>query len=586
MAYNTSDVVESVFLASIQSFYSDPASFDSVSFGRDLFAELVATAAVMDGTRNGSSTTSSPIPSPLFFLTDSAALSGSVLILSACQVDYRVFDSITSNFYNMSVCRSDDVGSACTVITPSKKCKVTGVNFCSCSPRWSSYPPTKFVNASAIPGYPEPPTPTTSAPPPGDANTTAAASRAFTSLENNVVVQIQFAFLLQNAPAFRPRTIEEVVRTYALLRNVTSAVLGRFGALHRRYFLIPSTGNTTNNTMFPSPPPPVVVRLTSSASFLPVAAALIFPLLMVGVGAHKLYKYVRWRLSVGRFRVAAGRVIDDDDGNASMQDEHNVDDMEMVGKLGNGAWVRDKNPAATSFSTATLGRTSVGFHKGGEAAMFDPLGERARQDMHRAVSPGGVGTGDGSHRRTKGTRRGERDNDDDDERMSSSSSSGKNGVASTNGSAAVVRELHVHGSSTPPTPPHEEKIVKRLDRQRVSQAVLACARLLSTNRDSQQGSRPQSTEVAAIQALLGSDIKQVNDQQSQRVISSEPAFAVPLPATIVRGGTTIESQPRMESGDTDREQEEGEDSFMEEEDDQDEEYTEESSENGSHDDLR
>ncbi|CUE82750.1 membrane-associated protein, putative [Bodo saltans] len=439
--YNTSTVVDQVFLARIQSFYIDPADISIPAFTRDLFRAMVA------ATTNASAAAGTPASS-LYYLTESAAYVGNVLLVSVCQVDYVELDAGWNRFYNMSACRRDDVGPACTT-TGSTSCKVKTVNYCNCSSLWQTYPPNSFVNLSTIPNYPEPP-PT---PAPtlvnnsgnhSSVNRTAAAEaasrRQFRSLDadsTNLVVQIQFSFLLQNAPAFRPKTQKDIIGNYTLLRKTLDTVLfGSYTDLHLAYFLLPGSGNVSNNSFFPTPPVIPVVRITSSSSFLPVMALLVFVAIGGGIVIHKLYKYIRWRMTVGRFRVAPRDSSSNNvDGGESGKevDPNDMDDVEMVAKLGDGAWVKSGMTATTSATTFALPSVAASANAFGESsATFDPLAANANRELQK------------QQQGADGKKGGEKSGGDMSSEDSRSSSGKQLDESDENNSNGVVRALHKH----------------------------------------------------------------------------------------------------------------------------------------------
>lgn len=500
--YNTSTVVDQVFLARIQSFYIDPADISIPAFTRDLFRAMVA------ATTNASAAAGTPASS-LYYLTESAAYVGNVLLVSVCQVDYVELDAGWNRFYNMSACRRDDVGPACTT-TGSTSCKVKTVNYCNCSSLWQTYPPNSFVNLSTIPNYPEPP-PT---PAPtlvnnsgnhSSVNRTAAAEaasrRQFRSLDadsTNLVVQIQFSFLLQNAPAFRPKTQKDIIGNYTLLRKTLDTVLfGSYTDLHLAYFLLPGSGNVSNNSFFPTPPVIPVVRITSSSSFLPVMALLVFVAIGGGIVIHKLYKYIRWRMTVGRFRVAPRDSSSNNvDGGESGKevDPNDMDDVEMVAKLGDGAWVKSGMTATTSATTFALPSVAASANAFGESsATFDPLAANANRELQK------------QQQGADGKKGGEKSGGDMSSEDSRSSSGKQLDESDENNSNGVVRALHKHQQ-------HHHSKGGKIDKQQLSQSIAACARTLTADQEEVSNAAEkerllkEKKNASAMQALLGADV--------------------------------------------------------------------------------
>jgi hypothetical protein len=518
--FNSSAVVSQVFLSRIQSFYVDPADINIPQFTRDLFRAMVAATTTTDAT-NASSLASGTPASPLYYLTESAADSGDVLLVSVCQVDYVELDAGWNRLYNMSVCRRDDVGPACT--SKSGSCKVNAVNYCNCSSSWQSYPPTRLANLSSIPNYPEPPpTPAPTAAgnsTPGNHSsspTTAAAAAAASQRRNSpldttasatLVVQIQFSFLLQNAPAFRPKTTDDILGNYTLLhRTLQTVMFGNYTDLHLAYFLLPGSGNTSNNTFFPTPPPVPVIRITTSSSFLPVLAILVFAVLAGGIGCYKLYKYIRWRMTVGRFRVAPRDVDGGESGDhreiEKDMDPNDVDDVEMVAKLGDGAWV--KNGATASSASAALfaiPTTTTAPSAGEISAIFDPLAEHANRELQQQLAHS-----NNNINKTGGAKSGGGTSSEISE--GSSSGVGKHHDESDGTqSNAVVRALHHHRSKH-----HVKGKGGKIDKLQLSQGIAACTRTLTAAQEEASGVAEKERLVnekknaSAMQALLGADV--------------------------------------------------------------------------------
>lgn len=389
LLYQTKEALAEVFLVKASSYFSDFSAIQPGEFAYDLFAQLRAAAR-----RQGLD------PGLLYFLNDDAAIFETVVSMILCRTTYT-FKRL-NDFFNVSVCHADSVGRACTSVSPQSSCKVSGVVVCSCPALWRTFPPqTPLRNVSFVPGYPNTPAPSTAAPPttaspaetdvnvtsndtvidnttapsenPDITNVTLASPRRMVQQEIDFI-QLQFVYRLDMAPAFRPSTLQDVIDAYRLLRALTADALNS-SVMQSRYGLDPRSLNFSS-IYFPSPAPPGLIVIQSSTALLPIAAALVFPVGLLIFIAYKIFKYVRWKMTVGKFDVVPHPVSD-----ANGDCKTVVEDEEMVERLGHGQWVQRGSSAPAATVVTKRGDDSLCISSPlRDESRFDPLA-RLREDL-------------------------------------------------------------------------------------------------------------------------------------------------------------------------------------------------------------
>lgn len=551
--YYTAQVLNAVSVFKAYSFFVDRTKFDVVSFSKSLFKEIKRTNLTSIGLHPANFGGTSEIAGEyLFFLTDSAAEGGMVMPVIVCDVDKSF--SAGNVYYNTSVCRSEGDGAkACT--TNGATCKVPGVVGCSCPALWAAYPPIP-QNLSAVtpapatttkaPSGTSAPATTTVAPKAasgGSALFGSASHRFDESFEVTNYVQLEFTFRLEFAPAFRPTSVAAILAMYSLLRNVTLDALRSPNMFVN--FLIDTQSVDERSVMYvapPIPPPPVIETTTP---LLPIFAALVFPTIFVGFVGYKLFKYWRWRQTVGRFSVVDVSAEEGDGAAPVGRDE------EMMAKLGTGDWISTQKGRGVGDDVKTFVTPQRGTQRGSDDVSegeFDPLArirEAEEEEAKRAA-------------RGKAEHKDNYDDDEDDDEV-------------------AAHELSLSAS------PSRKGHMSREERLKSNAVVL---KLLSCDDDSQKPSAASASPMGRVpssvrpadaeskKGAVGIDSLFMDTGSSVVKTASEAVAAVqapPLPSPAVASQRTAETPSVVAA--TEVVSDEGDDDENEEEEEDEDEYS-------------